>query len=84
MALAINRVTSTNQRKSGTYEAQQHAWISIMEKVLNVLVGIALSTIAAHVLSLYIAWVPEVDIWFLLLIIGLNLTQCLPNPSSQG
>jgi hypothetical protein len=55
-----------------------------MGKVLNVLVGIALSTITAHVLSLYIAWVPEVDIWFLLLIIGLNLTQCLPSPSSQG
>jgi hypothetical protein len=55
-----------------------------MGKALNVLVGIVLSTITAHVLSLYIAWVPEVDVWFLLLIIGLNLTQCLPNPSSQG
>lgn len=53
-----------------------------MSKVVSVVSGIILSSIVAYILPLYIAWVPDFDIWVFLLLVGINLTQCLPNPNT--
>jgi len=53
-----------------------------MSTTFNVISGIVLCSAVTHVLSLYIEWVPDFDIWIFLIICALNLTQCLPNPDT--
>ena len=55
-----------------------------MSQAANILVGITAGCITAYILPKFIDWVPSFDIWVFLLIVGLNLTQCLqslPTPS---
>ena len=55
-----------------------------MSKTFEVVFGIVFSSILIHVLSLYISWIPDFDIYVLAIIVGLNLLQCLPNPATPS
>jgi hypothetical protein len=48
-------------------------------KTVDIIFGILLSCVFAYLLPKYIDWVPDFSIWIFLLIVGINLTQCLPN-----
>jgi len=49
-----------------------------MSKVFSVLSGTAVSLAVAYILPQYFSFVPDFDIYVILLCIGLNLLQCLP------
>lgn len=55
-----------------------------MSTAVSVLVGTSLSLIVAYKLPQYFDFVPDFDIWVILLIVGLNLLQCLPNPHTPA
>jgi hypothetical protein len=55
-----------------------------MSKTLDVLTGITLSSLLIYVLSLYISWIPDFDIYMFAIVVGLNLLQCLPNPATTS
>lgn len=54
-----------------------------MSKTTDILVGIVLCSVTSYTLALYFPYLPDFDIWIFLIIVVLNLLQCLPDPSTQ-
>jgi hypothetical protein len=55
-----------------------------MSKTVSVLVGTTLSLTVAYILPQYFDFIPDFDIWVILLVVGLNLLQCLPIQPTPG
>lgn len=53
-----------------------------MSKAISVLVGTIASLLVAYILPQYFDTIPTFDIWVVILVVGLNLLQCLPIPHS--